>query len=269
MTKEYFFLYQGRRFNFCFIRVKILLKGFFISNMKREDILKPYYSRFTKDSEIKSRDIGEEISKNGDLDTTFKTGTTTVGLTCKDAVILGADKRATMAYFVASKTSKKIHIIQDHLAMTIAGSVADAQYLVDVLRAETSLYQLEKDGKPIPVKSAGKLLANILYRSKMFPYQVGHIMGGMTEEEGPVILDIGAYGSILPEKYCAVGSGQNFSYGVLEAKYKEDLSVNEGKEIVKKAVTSSIIRDMASGNGIDIVVIKKQGAPEREFIPIK
>lgn len=213
----------------------------------------------------------KKVSKSGDTNNskTFKTGTTTVGLTCKDAVILGTDKRASMAYFVASKTAEKLHKIQDHLYMTIAGSVADAQYLVDVLQAETSIYQLAHDGKPISVKSAGKLLSNILYYNKMFPFEVGLILGGVTEEEGPTILDIGAYGSILPEKYCAVGSGQNFSYGVLEAKYKDDLTVEEGKEIIKKAIISSIIRDMASGNGLEIVSIKGLGIPaELEFIPI-
>jgi proteasome beta subunit len=199
---------------------------------------------------------------------TLKTGTTTVGLVCKDAVILGTDKRASMSYFVASKTAEKLHKIQEHLYMTIAGGVADAMYLVDVLRAETALYQL-KGERPIKVKSAGKLLSNILYQNKMYPFQVGLILGGVTEVEGPVLLDIGAYGSILPEKFCAVGSGQNFSYGVLEAKYKENLTVKQGKEIIIKAITSSIIRDMASGNGIDIAVVKKEGPAEKEFISIK
>ena len=217
---------------------------------------------------------GFEIKKTPklekDLNTkSLKTGTTTVGLTCKDAVIFGTDKRASMGYFVASKTSEKVYNIQDHLWMTKAGGVADAQYLVDVLRAQTTIYQLEHNGKPIQIKSAGKMLSNILYSNKMFPFQVGLMLGGVTEEEGPIILNIGAYGSILKEEFSAVGSGQNFSYGVLEAKYKDNLTVEEGKEIVKKAVTSSIIRDMASGNGIDIVTVKGLGIPpEREFIPI-
>jgi proteasome beta subunit len=198
----------------------------------------------------------------------LKTGTTTVGLICKDAVILGTDKRASMGYFVASKTSEKLYRIQDHLYITTAGGVADNQYLVDVLQAETTIFQLAHEDKPIKVKSAAKLLSNILYANKMFPFQVGLILGGVTESEGPTLLDIGAYGSILPEKYCAIGSGQNFSYGLLEAKYKDNLSIEKGKEIVRKAVTSSIIRDMASGNGIDIAVIKKEGPAEREFIPI-
>ena len=231
--------------------------------MRKEDLIKPSESIFLRES----RFTGNDNSQKNEPDT-LKTGTTTVGLVCKDAVILGADKRASMSYFVASKTAKKIHEIQEHLYMTIAGFVADAMYLVDVLKAETMLYQL-KEEKPIQVKSAGKLLSNILYQNKMYPFQVGLILGGVTEEEGPVLLDIGAYGSILPEKFCAVGSGQNFSYGVLEAKFKDNLTIKEGKEIIIKAITSSIIRDMASGNGIDIAVVKKEGPAEKEFISIK
>lgn len=228
--------------------------------MRKEELLKPMKSQFSQTNE-NIRSQKSEISK-------LKTGTTTVGLVCKDAVVFGTDKRASMAYFVSSKTAEKLHKIQDHLYMTIAGTVADAQYLIDVLKAETSLYQY-KEEKPIKVKSAGKILSNILYQNKMFPYQVGLLLGGVTEEEGPILLDIGAYGSILPEKFASVGSGQNFSYGVLEAKFKDNLTVAEGKEIVIKAVTSSIIRDMASGNGIDIAIVKKDVPAERDFIPIK
>jgi proteasome beta subunit len=231
--------------------------------MRKEDLVKPSESIFSLESRFMNDDNSQKIESH-----TLKTGTTTVGLVCKDAVILGTDKRASMSYFVASKTAEKLHKIQEHLYMTIAGGVADAMYLVDVLKAETTLYHL-KEEKSIPVKSAGKLLSNILYQNKMYPFQVGLILGGVTEVEGPVLLDIGAYGSILPEKFCAVGSGQNFSYGVLEAKYKDNLTIKEGKELIIKAITSSIIRDMASGNGIDIAVIKKEGPAERDFISIK
>ena len=230
--------------------------------MRKEDFLKPVNSELLGNSEI------SVIKSQNNSIHTLKTGTTTVGITVKDAVILGADKRASMSYFVSNKNTEKIQKIQDHLWITIAGGVADALYLVDVLRAETMIYQLNHDGKPIKIKSTGKMLSNILYQNKMFPFQVGLILGGVTEKEGPVLLNISAYGSILgPEKYICVGSGQNFSYGVLEAKYKDNLSITEGKDIIKKAISSSIIRDMFSGNGIDIIVIKKEGF-EREFIPI-
>ena len=173
--------------------------------MRKEDLIKPSESVFSRGS----RFMTEDNSQNNGA-STLKTGTTTVGLVCKDAVILGTDKRASMGYFVASKIADKLHRIQEHLYMTIAGGVADAMYLVDVLKAETSLYQL-KEEKPIQVRSAGKLLSNILFQNKMYPFQVGLILGGVSEKEGPVLLDIGAYGSILPEKFCAVGSVQNFS----------------------------------------------------------
>ena len=156
--------------------------------MRKEDLIEPSQSSFV--NERFERQQNQNIQSQS-----FKTGTTTVGLICKDAVILGTDKRATMSYFVASKTSEKLHKIQEHLYMTIAGTVADAQYLIDVLRAETTLYHL-KEEKTIKVKSAGKILSNILYRNKMYPYQVGLLLGGVTKEEGPVLLDIGAYGSI-------------------------------------------------------------------------
>ncbi|MBY9020022.1 MAG: proteasome subunit beta [Candidatus Lokiarchaeota archaeon] len=230
--------------------------------MRKEDLVIPSESIFLRDSIIRDNKPSTQMNKQ-----ILKTGTTTVGLVCKDAVILGTDRRASMSYFVASKTAEKLHKIQEHLYMTIAGGVADAMYLVDVLRAETTLYQLKEEA-PIKVRSAGKMLSNILYQNKMYPFQVGLILGGATEEEGPVLLNLGAYGSILPDKFCAVGSGQNFSYGVLEAKYKDDLSISAAKEIIIKAITSSIIRDMASGNGIDIAIIKKDGPAERDFISI-
>jgi len=228
--------------------------------MKYEEVLKKTDTKFQKINKNQKRNSNKSNK-------TFRSGTTTVGLACKDVVVLGTDKRATMAYFVASKTSEKVYEIQPHLYMTTAGGVADAQQLVDLLRAYTSLYQMERQ-KRISVKSAAQLLSNILYRNKLTPYEVGLILGGVTKEEGPVVLNIGAYGSRLPDKFCAVGSGQNYSYGVLEAKYKDGLSVEEGKEIVKAAVKSSIKRDIASGNGVDIVIVKESGSAEREFISI-
>ena len=155
--------------------------------MRKEDLIKPIISRFMGNSEnmtLKNQKI---------IPNTLKTGTTTVGLICKDAVVFGTDKRATMAYFIASKISEKLYEIQEHLWMTTAGGVADTQYLVDILKAETTIYQLAHDDKPMMVKSAGKLLSNVLYQNKLFPFQVGLMLGGVTEEEGPSLLDISAY----------------------------------------------------------------------------
>ena len=185
----------------------------------------------------------------------LKTGTTTVACKIKDGVIMATDNRATMGYFVANKNAKKLHRIQDYLWMTIAGGVADAIYLIDLLKAETEIYNL-KNEKPIGIGQSAKLLQNILYNKKGF-YQVGHLLGGVTDSEGPKIFNLGGYGSLLDDDYASVGSGSVFAMGILETEWKEDMTLEEGMEVCTRAVRSAIIRDMASGNGIDLVAIQK------------
>jgi len=186
----------------------------------------------------------------------LKTGTTTVACKIKDGVIMATDNRATMGYFVANKNAKKLHRIQDYLWMTIAGGVADAIYLIDLLKAETEIYNLKND-KPIGIGQSAKLLQNILYNKKGF-YQVGHLLGGVTDTEGPKIFNLGGYGSLLDDDYASIGSGSVFAMGILETEWKEDMTLEEGMEVCTRAVRSAIIRDMASGNGIDFVAIKKK-----------
>ncbi|MHA1745864.1 MAG: proteasome subunit beta [Promethearchaeota archaeon] len=188
----------------------------------------------------------------------MKTGTTTVALKIKDGVVMATDNRATMGIFVANKNAKKLHFIQDYMAITIAGGVADALYLVDLLKAETEIYKL-RNSKPIGVEQTAKLLQNILYNQKGV-FQVGHLLGGYTDKDGAKVYDIGGYGSLLEEDYASVGSGSTFAIGVLETEWKEDIpTAEEGINLAAKAVRSAIIRDMASGNGIDIVAILKGG----------
>jgi len=206
------------------------------------------------DAEIEKRKI--EIQKK------IKTGTTTVGLLCKDGVVLAADKRATMGLFVASKTAEKLNMIQPHAWMTIAGSVADAQYLIEVLRAESSIFNLKAE-KPMGVKAIATYLSRIMNYYKGY-FQVGLIIGGYGLN-GPGLFNLGAYGSILPEKITAVGSGSPYAIGVLEAQWKEDLTVEEGMKVAAAAVRSSIIRDVFSGNGIDVVGIKKDGYEQKFY----
>ncbi|MEX2681696.1 MAG: proteasome subunit beta [Candidatus Sigynarchaeota archaeon] len=198
----------------------------------------------------------------------LRTGTTTLGMVVKDAVILAADKRATEGAFIASKTANKIHPISKSIAMTIAGAVADAQCLIDLMNAEARLYEL-KHGKMAPVNTIVKILANELYRAKYpFPYEVQHIVGGV-DVEGPKLYDVGGDGSILKEMYTSTGSGSVYAYGVLEDGYKEGMTIEEGIELAKKAIKASISRDIFTGNGIDILVITKDGIEKRTIDPRK
>ncbi|MCE4606912.1 MAG: archaeal proteasome endopeptidase complex subunit beta [Desulfurococcales archaeon] len=187
-------------------------------------------------------------------------GTTTVGIKIADAVVLAADKRATAGHLIASRTVKKIVKITDNVAMTIAGVVADAQALADTVRAEMEYYSITAKTKP-KVKNYANLLARILFSSKWFPYIVQLIVGGY--DDSPRIYSLDWYGSVLEEEsFTSTGSGSPIALGVLEEGYRSGMSVNEAIELAKKAVKAATMRDSASGDGVDIVIIEKSGSRE-------
>ncbi len=187
-------------------------------------------------------------------------GTTTIGVTCKDGVILASDTRVTMGFYVAHKHGKKVYRIDDHLAMTIAGTVADAQRAVDILTANAQLYKINM-GRPLPVSSAGRFLANLLFSSRYIPLQVQVVIGGV-DGTGPHVFNLDPFGSLTEEKCVATGSGSPVAYGILEDKFKEDMLVEEALPIIVKAVNATMKRDSASGDNFNVAVIDEKGYRE-------
>jgi len=184
-------------------------------------------------------------------------GTTTVGVVCTDGVILSSDTRVTMGYFVAHKKGKKIYQIDDHIAMTISGSVADAQRVVEILKVNAKLYKLN-NGRPIPIKSASRLVANLLFSARLAPL-IAQILVGGVDTTGPHVFALDPFGSLTEEKCVATGSGSPIAYGVLEDKYKEGAQIKDVLPVVVRAVDSAMKRDIASGDSFDIAVITKEG----------
>ena len=187
-------------------------------------------------------------------------GTTTIGVVCKNGVILSSDTRVTMGYFVAHKRGKKIHKIDDHLAMTIAGTVADAQWTVDILKANAQLYKLTNHRK-MPVSAAARLIANLLFSSRYYPLLTQVLIGGV-DDTGPHVYSLDPLGSLTEEKCVATGSGSPIAYGVLEDQYREDATVEELLPIVVRAVHSAMKRDAASGDSFDVAIIDENGFRE-------
>lgn len=187
-----------------------------------------------------------------------KTGTTTVGIICNGAAVLGADQKASMGYLVASKETRKIVPLEEHIAMTLAGMVGDALALERYIKAELKLYRLQ-EGRKIPVSAAAYLIANILYARRYFPYIVQLVVGGYDTE--PRLFSFDPSGAVQEEKeYFSTGSGSPIAFGVLEDKYRKGMSVEEGKKLVAKAVKAATERDIASGGkSIDLVVLDSRG----------
>jgi len=184
-------------------------------------------------------------------------GTTTVGVVCTDGVILSSDTRVTMGYFVAHKKGKKIYQIDDHIAMTISGSVADAQRVVEILKVNAKLYKLN-NGRPIPIKAASRLAANLLFSARLAPL-IAQILVGGVDTTGPHVFALDPFGSLTEEKCVATGSGSPIAYGVLEDKYKEGAQIKDVLPVVVRAVDSAMKRDIASGDNFDIAIITKEG----------
>ncbi len=189
-------------------------------------------------------------------------GTTTVGIVCKDGIILGTDTRATMGNYVASKNAKKVYNITDKLAMTIAGGVAVAQRVVEILRINAELYELNQ-GRQMPVHTAARLVSNVLFQNREVgaPLPIQALIGGY-DESGPHIFNLDPLGSLIEEKMVSTGSGSPYAYGVLEAQYKEDKSIKENLPVIVRAIYSAMQRDVASGNNFDVAVIDENGFRE-------
>ena len=189
-------------------------------------------------------------------------GTTTVGVVCSDGVILGTDTRATMGNFIASKHAKKVYKITEHLAMTIAGGVAVAQRVVEILKVNATLYELEKN-RYMPVQSAARLVQTLLFSNREVgaPLPMQAIVGGY-DETGPHVYNLDPYGSLTEENMVSTGSGSPYAYGVLESQFKEDKTVDEMLRVVVKAVDSAMKRDVASGDSFDVAIINEDGFRE-------
>lgn len=190
---------------------------------------------------------------------TFK-GTTTVGAVGKDGVALASDTRVTMGSLVVHKRGKKVYRIDDHLALTISGVVADAQRTVEILKANSRIYRLERR-VGMPVSVAARLIANLFFSYRLFPFVARILMGGV-DDTGPHLFSLDPFGSITEEKCVATGSGSPIAYGVLEERYREGLSLPEVLPIVVRSVNSAMKRDVASGDSFDVAVIDGTGYRE-------
>jgi len=189
-----------------------------------------------------------------------KTGTTTLGIVCKEGVVIATETRATMGTLIAHKETKKLYKIDEHLALATAGLVGDLQVLARYLNAEANLYRLKRDVK-MPVESAATLMSNIMNQRKFYPYYVQLILGGF-DNSGGHIYSLDAAGGAIPDKYTSGGSGSPYVYGVLEDLYEENITLDQGINIAIRAIDAAKKRDSASGGLTNIAIITKDGFKE-------
>ncbi len=185
--------------------------------------------------------------------------TTVVGLKCVDGVVLASDRRASKGGMIGSKSVRKVYALDVSKAVAIAGQLSDANYLINLVKAEAKLIEFKRDF-PLTVKEAAKLLSNIMYSGmrSYAPYITEILVAGI-DETGPRLFEADISGAITDEDFTSTGSGSPMAYGLLEASYKPGITVSEGALIATKAVKAAMERDPGSGNGVQILKITKHG----------
>ena len=190
-------------------------------------------------------------------------GATTIGVVFQGGVILASEKRVAYGYLVVSKGVKKVFKITDRIGAACAGLVGDMQILAREVEAQANLYDMDV-GRAISVRSAAKLMSNILFNRRYAPLITQTIVGGL-DEDGPSLFVLDVLGSLIPDKYAAVGSGTEIAIGVVEEGFKEGMELEEAKGLVTRAIKSAVSRDVMSGDGIDFLIITKEGSTEESI----
>jgi proteasome beta subunit len=193
----------------------------------------------------------------------FMPGATAVGITYNDGVLLAAEKRVSYGNFVVNKNTKKTFNVTDHVGAACAGMVADMQVLVRQVSALSKIRKLETRRNVEP-NSVAKLMSVIMFERRYFPLLTQVVVGGITTGK-PEIYTLDPLGSVLPDRYAAVGTGAEMALGVMDADYSEGMDEEKATNLALKSIRSSIQRDSASGDGIDILIINKSGKSENSY----
>jgi proteasome beta subunit len=184
-------------------------------------------------------------------------GTTTVGIKASDGVVLCADMRASAGYFIANNNTMKIQKIYDHAGLTLAGGVADAQNLTDILRYHANVHAVQKN-ENITIKSLARLCSLVFHQNRGYPFIADILLGGY-DRDGPALLNIDMFGSVEEKSYVTTGSGSPVAYGLLEDEYRDDLKIEDAKVVALRAVKAAIVRNIGTGDGINLATIDKNG----------
>ena len=189
----------------------------------------------------------------------YMPGATAVGITFEGGVVFASEKRIAFGHFLVSKSSKKTFAITPKVGAACAGLVADMQILTLQISALAKIRKMELK-RDVPPNTVAKMMSNMMYERRFFPLLTQVIVGGVVDK--PIMYTLDPLGSVLPDNYAAVGTGAEMALGVLDPQYKANMTKDEAVDLAKRAVRSASLRDAASGDGLDVLVITKDGTQE-------
>ena len=198
----------------------------------------------------------------GKVNRLYIPGATAVGIVFKDGVILGADKRFAYGNFIMSRNSKKVFMINNNVGAACAGMISDMQTLIKRVEVEVKIRELEIR-RPVPPNSVAKFMSAVMFNERLYPLLTQVIVGGVDGVPSVYVLD--PLGSIIPDEYATVGSGTEIAIGIIESEYKKDMDEESAVKLAVKSLKSAMQRDAASGDGIDLLIIKSNETRQEEI----
>ena len=207
-------------------------------------------------------ELGSLPEGSRDEDTVNKTGTTTIGISTADGVIVATDRRASLGgRFVSHKNVKKVEQIHPSAALTLVGSVGGAQSYIRSLRAEVNLYEARR-GESMSMTALSTLAGNFARGGPFLA--INPILGGV-DEDGSHVFSIDPAGGVMEDDYAITGSGLTVAYGTLEDRYEPDMSLEEAQQAAGAAILAAAERDTGSGNGLHVAEITAEGVDIAEY----
>ncbi|WP_158854418.1 archaeal proteasome endopeptidase complex subunit beta [Halorhabdus sp. CUG00001] len=185
-----------------------------------------------------------------------ETGTTTIGITTAEGVVVATDMRASLGgRFVSNKRVQKVEQIHPTGALTLVGSVGGAQSFIRSLRAEVNLYEARR-GRDMSMQALATLAGNFARGGPFLA--INPILGGV-DDDGHHVYSIDPAGGVMEDDYTVTGSGLTVAYGTLEERYEENMSNDEAIAVATAAIQAAAERDTGSGNGIYVAEITDDG----------
>jgi len=207
-------------------------------------------------------ELGSLPDGDRDEETVNKTGTTTIGISTEEGVVVATDKRASLGgRFVSNKNVQKVEQIHPTAALTLVGSVGGAQSFIRTLRAEANLYEARR-GKDMSIQALSTLAGNFARGGPFLA--INPILGGV-DDEGSHVYSIDPAGGVMKDDYTVTGSGLTVAYGTLEDRYEKDMSLDEAQRVAGAGIKAAAERDTGSGNGIYVATVTHEGVEITDY----
>ncbi|KAF2481052.1 putative proteasome component Prs3 [Neohortaea acidophila] len=222
-------------------------------------------------------------------------GGSTLGISGADFTIIAGDTRSTSGYNINTRYAPKLFKIggdgpnneNARIVLSVVGFAADGRALKERLDTVVKMYKYQH-GKDISVHACAQRLSHLLYNKRFFPFYVTAILGGVDDEGKGALYSYDPVGSYEREQCRAAGAAASLIMPFLDnqVNLKNQYDPNSGpglekkpreaqplpretvEQLVKDAFTSAVERHIEVGDGLQTMIITKDGIQET-YSPLK